>query len=254
VPDDPNQADFHVRDVTLPGGLGDERFLARQELRQQVDQLVRLNDEVAGDPVAVLDEFYQQGHRLITSPEAQRAFDIHREPESVRDAYGRNSLGQRALLARRFVEAGVPFVTLHENGWDQHRDIFKRLKKQLPPFEATVAALINDLDQRGRLDSTLVVALGEFGRTPKINPRAGRDHWADAMSVMFAGGGIPGGLIVGATDRKGYAASERILSPENFVSTIYTKLGISPNKVFYTPEGRPVPLVTDPTPIQELIS
>ena len=254
VPDDPNQADFHVRDVTLPEGLAGERFLARQELRQQVDQLVRLNNEVAGDPVAVLDEFYQQGNRLITSREAQQAFDIHREPESVRDAYGRNSLGQRALLARRLVEAGVPFVTLHENGWDQHRDLFQRLKKQLPPFEATVAALINDLDQRGRLESTLVVALGEFGRTPKINPRAGRDHWADAMSVMFAGGGTPGGLIVGATDRKGYAACERVLSPENFVSTIYAKLGISPGKILYTPEGRPVHLVSDPTPIQELIS
>ena len=254
VPDDPNQKEFQVRDVTLPAELDSERFLGRQELRQQVDQMVRLNDEVAGDPVTALDEFYEQGHRLITSPEAQQAFDIHREPDNVRDAYGRNSFGQRALLARRLVEAGVPFVTLYEGGWDHHGGIFKRLKEQLPPFEATIAALIEDLDQRGRLESTLVIALGEFGRTPQINARAGRDHWSNAMSVMFAGGGTPGGQVVGATDRKGYAAVERVLSPENFVSTIYTKLGISPGKILYTPEGRPVHLVSDPIPVKELLS
>src|SRR4029453_6235130 len=123
------------------------------------------------------------------------------------------------------------------------------LDQKLPPFESSLAALIQDLDQRGLLDTTLVVALGEFGRKPKINDRGGRDHWSNAMSVLFAGCGTPGGIVVGATDRSGYAASERILSPGNFASTIYLKLGIDPNKILYTPQGRPTHIVSDPTPI-----
>ncbi|MCA9132724.1 MAG: DUF1501 domain-containing protein, partial [Planctomycetales bacterium] len=186
-------------------------------------------------------------------PEAQAAFDIHAEPEATRDAYGRNSFGQRALLARRLVGAGVPFVTLYEGGWDHHRDIFNAFQTKVPPFEAAIAALIGDLRDKGMLERTLVVALGEFGRTPKINSRGGRDHWSNAMSVLFAGGGTPGGQIVGATDRQGYAAVERVLSPENFVSTIYSKLGIDPDQMLYTPQGRPSHLVSDPTPITELM-
>jgi uncharacterized protein (DUF1501 family) len=189
----------------------------------------------------------------MASREAQAAFDIHREPDRVRDAFGRTPFGQRALLARRLVEAGVPFITLYEGGWDHHVDIFQGLDKRLPGFEATVASLIEDLSQRGLLDSTKVLALGEFGRTPKVNNRGGRDHWSNAMSVLFAGGGTPGGLLVGATDRQGYSAVERVLSPENFVSTVYTKLGIDPGKILYAPNGRPVHLVSDPTPIGELM-
>ncbi len=147
----------------------------------------------------------------------------------------------------------MPFVTLYEGGWDHHEKIFDGLGKKLPPFESTIASLITDLDRRGRLDTTLVVALGEFGRTPKINNRGGRDHWANAMSVLFAGCGTPGGQVVGATDARGFAATERILSPENFAATIYTKLGIDPGKILHSPIGRPVPLVSDPTPISELM-
>jgi hypothetical protein len=253
VADDPNKKDFRVRDVALPGGLTDGRFADRRALRSQIDRLNRIADRAAADPVSALDDYYQQGYSLVTSPEAQKAFDIHGETDAVRDKYGRNSFGQRALLARRLVEAGVPFVTLYEGGWDHHGGIFKALDTKLPPFEASIAALIEDLDERGLLDTTLVVALGEFGRTPTINPGGGRDHWSNAMSVMFAGCGTPGGQIVGATDRKGYAASERVLAPENFASTIYRKLGIEPSKIFYTPQGRPVYLVTDPTPIGELM-
>jgi len=253
VPDDPNSASFRVRDVALPQGLGGERFLGRQDIRQQLDHMLRINDKTAGDPVLAMDEFYQQGHQLMTSSEAQHAFDIHSEPSATRDLYGRRSFGQRALLARRLVEAGVPFVTLYEGGWDHHRDIFTALDKKLPPFEHSIASLIEDLDQRGMLDSTLVVALGEFGRTPKVNSRGGRDHWSSAMSVMFAGGGTPPGQIIGATDRHGYSASERVCSPENFVSSVYLKLGIDPDKMVYTPEGRPVHLVSDATPIPELM-
>ena len=253
VPDSPNSSSFRVRDVTIPSGLTDERFESRQEIRRQVDKMLRINDPAAGDPAHAVDEFYQQSMQIISSPEAQAAFDIHKEPDSIRDAYGRDSFGQRTLLARRLVGAGVPFVTLYHGGWDHHTDIFKSLDKKLPPFEASIAALIQDLKNKGMLERTLVVVLGEFGRTPKINDRGGRDHWSNAMSVMFAGGGTRGGQVIGATDRQGYSAIERVLSPENFVSTIYKKLGINPGKVLRTPDGRPVHLVSDETPISELM-
>lgn len=254
VPDNPNSSSFRVRDVTLPAGLTEERFDSRQLIRQRVDQMLRLNDPAAGDPAHAVDEFYDQSLKIISSPEAQAAFDIHQEPDEIRDAYGRDGFGQRALLARRLVGAGVPFVTLYHGGWDHHRDIFNALDKKLPPFEATVAALVSDLKQQGMLERTLVVVLGEFGRTPKVNSRGGRDHWSNAMSVMFAGGGTQGGQVIGATDRQGYAAVERVLSPENFVSTIYRKLGIDPGQMMYTPEGRPTHLVSDASPIDELMA
>lgn len=253
VPDDPSSSSFRVRDVTLPNGLTDGRFESRQAIRAHVDRMLRITDAAAGDPVMASDQFFAQGLQLISSAEAQAAFDIHREPDQVRDAYGRNSFGQRALLARRLVSAGVPFVTLYHGGWDHHTDLFKSFESKVPPFEATIAALIEDLKQQGMLDRTMVIALGEFGRTPKINKDGGRDHWSNAMSVMFAGGGTPGGQVVGATDRQGYAAIERVLAPENFVSTVYAKLGIEAGQMMHTPDGRPVHLVSDPTPISELM-
>ncbi len=253
VSDNPNQERFRVRDVALPSGLTDERFASRLEIRSELDRMERFHDKASGDPVVAADEHYQQGYDLISSKEAQAAFDIGREPDRVREAYGRNPLGQRALLARRLVEAGVPFITLYEGGWDHHEGLFPALTKRLPSFDATLAALIDDLSQRGLLETTLVIALGEFGRTPKINDKGGRDHWSTAMSVLFAGGGTPGGQVVGATDAKGYSAVERVLSPENFASTIYKKLGIDPDKMLYMPNGRPTHLVSDPTPIKELM-
>jgi len=253
VSDNPNQDNFRVRDVALPSGLSGERFSSRLEIRSELDRMERFHDKASGDPVIAADEHYQQGYDLISSKQAQAAFDIGREPERVRDAYGRDPFGQRALLARRLVEAGVPFITLYEGGWDHHTELFPALKKRLPAFEATIAALIEDLSQRGLLETTMVIALGEFGRTPKVNDKGGRDHWSTAMSVLFAGGGTPGGQVVGATDAKGYSAVERVLSPENFASTIYKKLGIDPDKVLYTPNGRPAHLVSDPTPIKELM-
>ena len=253
VPDDPNRDSFRVRDVALPAGISEGRYSARKDLRMQVDRMLRINEEIAADPVVADDEFYQQGYDLIASQEAQAAFDIHSESEEVRARYGRNGFGQRALLARRLVEAGVPFVTLYHGGRDHHVDIFKALNDKLPPFEASIAALIQDLEDRGMLERTMVIALGEFGRTPKINDRGGRDHWSNAMSVMFAGGGTPGGQVIGSTDKNGYSAIENVLAPENFVSTIYTKLGIDPDKYLISPEGRPVHLVSDPAPIKELM-
>ncbi len=258
VGDDPNNAKFKVRDVALPRDLTDMRFGSRTDLRSKIDRMVRLSDAAAGDPVLAFDEYFQQGHTLVTSPEAQKAFDISQESPETREHYGRDGFGQRCLLARRLVEAGVPFITVYDGGWDHHSDIFGALRKRLPGWDNSVATLIQDLKERGMLESTLVVALGEFGRTPKISTLSGqttggRDHWANAMSVLMAGGGTPGGTVVGATDRKGFSAVDRVLSPENFVSTVYHKLGIDPDKILYSPQGRPSHLVSDPTPITELI-
>lgn len=253
VDGDPNSPGFKVRDVQLPRGLESVRFSDRKELRRQVDSLKRFADKASGDPVRALDQYYEQGYGLVSSAEAQKAFDIHGEAPQLRDKYGRSSFGQRALLARRLVEAGVPFITLNEGGWDHHGDLFNAFRKRMPSFEATIAALIDDLDQRGLLESTLVCVLGEFGRTPKINKDAGRDHWSNAMSILMAGAGIRGGQVIGATDRQGYAAVERVLAPENFVSTVYRKLGFDPNKIYYTPEGRPSHMVSNGTPISELM-
>jgi len=258
VADDPNRSNFKVRDVALPRALAEARFDARTDLRSKIDRLVRLNDEAAADPVAAFDEYYEQGYNLVTSAQAQAAFDISQESDEIRNRYGRDSFGQRCLLARRLVEGGVPFVTVYDGGWDHHSNIFGTLKTRLPKWDNSVWALIQDLKERGMLEDTLVLALGEFGRTPKISTLSGqstpgRDHWANAMSVLMAGGGTPGGTVIGATDRKGYSAVDRVLSPENFVSTVYHKLGINPGKVLYTPQGRPTHLVSDPTPIRELV-
>ncbi|XZE42854.1 DUF1501 domain-containing protein [Pirellulaceae bacterium SH467] len=258
VGNDPNSKNFRVRDVELPGGLAEDRFAARKDLRKLVDRMPRFEVGAAIDPVSAYDDNYEQGYELVQTPEAQKAFDIDSEPDVIRDAYGRNAFGQRALLARRLVEAGVPFVTIYDGGWDHHSDLFGALEKRLPSWDQTVATLINDLEQRGLLENTMVIALGEFGRTPKISTLAGqtkpgRDHWANAMSILFAGGGARGGQVIGATDRQGYAPIERVLSPENYVSTVYRKLGIDPGKIYYTPAGRPTHLVSDATPITELM-
>ncbi len=258
VDGDPSNPNFRVRDVALPKELTDDRFHRRTDLRKLVDKIERINDPAAGDPVLGFDEYYRQGFDLVTSKEAQAAFNIHSESDGVRESYGRNSFGQRCLLARRLVEAGVPFITVYDGGWDHHSDIFGACEKRLPQWDNTVATLIGDLAQRGLLESTLVIALGEFGRTPTISTlsgqnKPGRDHWANAMSVLMAGGGTPGGTVVGATDKRGHSASDRVLSPENFVSTVYTKLGIDPDKILYTPQGRPTHLVSDPTVIRELM-
>ncbi|MDA1277173.1 MAG: DUF1501 domain-containing protein [Verrucomicrobia bacterium] len=251
----PDQKKFRVRDVVLPDSISEGRAATRQELRRSLDRMLRLNEAVAADPVVSFDKYYGQGIDLVTSPEAQAAFDIHRESESVREQYGRNDFGQRLLLCRRLVEVGVSFVTCYYGGWDHHTNIFKSLKeKHLPKFDQGIAALITDLDQRGLLDSTLVIALGEFGRTPKINKDVGRDHWPHAMSVLMSGAGIPGGQVIGATDSKGYYASENIYSPEDFACSLYKKMGIDPHQVLHKNTGRPVQLVNGGKPIKELFA
>ena len=258
VGDDPNKKFFRVRDVTIPQELADGRAVGRRRLRNQLDSLQRFQDRAAGDPVLAADENFEQAVSLIHSTIARRAFEIEREPAKVRDAFGRHGFGQRALLARRLVEAGVPFVTINQGGWDDHSNLFPSFKRRSEDFDPVVATLIEDLDQRGLLETTLVLVMGEFGRTPQISTLAGRstpgrDHWSSAISVLVAGCGTPGGQVVGATDRTGYTAIENIYAPENLVSSVYLKLGIPPDKILYNRIGRPTHLVSDPSPISEIM-
>lgn len=251
----PNDKGFQVRDVVLPPDISEGRANSRRELRVALDRMERHTDKLAEDPAVTLDQYYQQGVDLLLSPKAQAAFDIHRENEKVRESYGRSDFGQRLLMARRLVEVGVSWVTVYNGGWDHHTNIFKAFKgDQGKRMDQGVAALIRDLDERGLLANTLVVLLGEFGRTPKVNKDAGRDHWPHAMSVLMAGAGVPRGHVVGATDAKGYHASENVYRPEDFASTLYTKMGIDPTRVLHTNTGRPVQLVNNGRLMKELFS
>jgi hypothetical protein len=251
----PNSPTFKVRDVVLPSDISEGRAASRRELRGALDRMKRFTNKLAEDPAVTFDQYYQQGVDLVLSPKAQEAFDIHKEDEKAREAYGRNDFGQRLLLARRLVEVGVSWVTVYSGGWDHHTKLFQSYKdKSVKQMDAGVAALINDLDQRGLLDSTMVLMLGEFGRTPKVNKDAGRDHWPHAMSVLMAGAGIPRGAVVGATDGKGYYASDNVYRPEDFAASLYTKMDIDPNQVMHTNTGRPIQLVNNGRLIKELFS
>ena len=251
----PNSPAFRVRDVTLPKEIASGRELSRRKLRASLDRLARSADAAAQDPAAGFDSHYQQAFDLVSSKPAQEAFDISKEPDGVRAMYGRNDFGQRLLLARRLVEAGVSFVTCYSGGWDHHTNLFKSYKgSKVGELDQGLSALIVDLDRRGLLESTLVFCLGEFGRTPKVNKDGGRDHWPHAMSILAAGAGVPRGHVIGATDAKGYHASESVHSPEDFAATLYTKMGIDPTQHLHAAAGRPVQLVAGGKPIAELFA
>lgn len=248
---DPNDAHFSVRDVAPPGGVSVERLEGRRTLLQAVDSAFR---RFEGTPEArSRSEFYQRAYDMISSPAAKKAFSLQEEPKEVRERYGRHSFGQGCLLARRLVEAGVRFVTVSHGGWDTHSDNAKASKGWLvPPLDQGLAALIADLSQRGLLDSTLVVCLGEFGRTPQINPLAGRDHWPQTGCALFAGAGVPGGQVVGVTDKNGGEPKERPVKPVDVAATLFAKLGIDGEKVYDTPQGRPTKVADNGTRIPEL--
>jgi hypothetical protein len=250
----PNSPSFKVRDVVLPPGISENRAKNRRDLRTSLDRMVRFHEKQAEDPAVGFDSYYRQGVELISSEEAQAAFDLSKEPEKTRERYGRNDTGQRLLLARRLVEVGVSFVTVYNGGWDHHTKIFTGLKDHMATLDRGLAALISDLDERGLLDSTLVIALGEFGRTPQVNKDAGRDHWPHAMSVLMAGARIPRGQVIGATDAKGYYAAENVHSPEDFAASLYTKMSIDHTEILHTNTGRPVQLVNNGRPIRELFA
>lgn len=251
---DPNDADFRVRGLASAPGISAGRFERRRRLLEETNRYFDVMDRDRPDLLRGLDSFQQEAQRIVLSSATRRAFDIHQESASVRDRYGRTKLGQRTLLARRLVEAGVRFVTISEpTGWDTHAQNFTRMREQLPVVDRSYSALIDDLHTRGLLQDTLVMMFGEFGRTPKINNQAGRDHWPQAMSIVLAGGGAPGGLVYGATDRNAAFVTDASHSPADFACTIYTLLGIDPHQHYPAPNGQPTPIVRDGTPIRAVV-
>ena len=249
---DPNAKDFKVRDLSLAKDVTTKTLERRATLLKAVDSL---SARVQGnDQIATYDEFHQKAAQMVLSPKAQSAFDVDKEPEKVRDSYGRHEFGQSCLLARRLVESGVRFVTVNYGGWDHHAKIFENLDKKLPQFDQGFAALIDDMTERGLLKDTLVVCMGEFGRTPKVNKDAGRDHWGHAGVMLFAGAGVRGGKIIGATDKTGSQVTDRPVSPAEVCYTVYDALGIDPQKELRTPEGRPVSILDAGSTIHELYS
>ncbi len=247
-----NDANYRVRDLSAPAGLTPQSLERRKSLLAAVDQLAT---RVKGsDEIATYDEFSRKAAEMVLSPQAQAAFAIEREDPKTRDEYGRSEFGQSALLARRLVENNVRFVTINYGGWDHHGEIFKGLDKKLPEFDQGYSALILDLDQRGLLDDTLVLTMGEFGRTPKVNDKAGRDHWGRAGSMLWAGAGVARGRVIGATDKNGAFVTDRPVRPADVAWTVYNALGIDPSKELLTPEGRPVSILAEGAAVTELFS
>ncbi len=251
---DPNAPDFAVPDVVPPVLLDTKRLEARKQLLAQMDRFQKSLEVRANQDAQTVSVFQQKAFDLMTSPEAKNAFDIHAEDDKLRDEYGRNNLGQSCLMARRLVQAGVRCVTIDHSNWDTHDDNFATLKRQLlPALDAGLATLFRDLADRGLLEATLVVVTGEFGRTPRINKNAGRDHWGPAFTVALGGGGICGGGVVGKSDARAEKPASDPYGPEDLSATIFHLLGIDPKEEFYTPEGRPVALVNNGRIIQELL-
>lgn len=251
---DPASPEFQVRDIVLPTSVTTQRHVRRQTALREINRLEQ-NTERISRQVASIDTFYQKAYSLMTSQQAKEAFDIGREPDAVRAKYGMSSIGQCSLLARRLVEAGCRFVSIENGHWDTHRKNTWSLRDVLcPPFDQGVTALITDLEDRGMLDSTLVVVTTEFGRTPRINDLAGRDHWPNAFSVVMAGAGLNVGQVIGATDAQAGSVTDIPVTPQDLTATILKVLGIDYEHVLHTPLGRPVPLVDGGRPVKQLFS
>ncbi len=249
---DPANKEFKVRDLTLPTGIDEKHFAQRREMREAVDAHFSALEK--SDALEGMDSFYQRAYAMISSEKARAAFSIKDEPEKLRESYGANAAGQRMLLARRLVEAGVRCVSLTYGGWDHHDNIKNAMATQMPTFDQAFAALIRDLDQRGMLDSTLVMVTTEFGRTPKINSTAGRDHYPKVFSVVLAGGGIKRGQVHGSSDATGGEPDENPLTVPDLACTIYNQLGIDPEKNLIAPGNRPLKIVKDGAVVKELLA
>jgi hypothetical protein len=259
---DPNAADFQVQNLNLTAGLTVERLDDRRRLQSTLDRIPRALD--AAGEFASLDRFDLDAYEFVSGKRAREAFDISREDAATRDLYGRHSWGQSVLLARRLAEAGSTFVTVHFGGWDHHWDLKAGMENYLPRVDDAVSALFTDLDRRGLLATTLVILCGEFSRTPRMNDGGnggppmsmgtpGRDHWGHAMFCLLGGGGIQGGQIIGSTDARGERPLTRAVRPEHIHATIYRALGIDPTLHLLDHNGRPTPVLEDPTPIHELL-
>jgi hypothetical protein len=238
---DPASGNFQVRDLTLPGGVNAERWAKRQGLLSTVDYHFKQMEK--SDALDAMDSFYNRAYAMISSKEAREAFDLSQETEAIKTAYGANSAGMRLLLARRLVESGVRFVSLTYGGWDHHDNIAGALPGQAHELDQGFATLLLDLERRGLLDSTLVMMTTEFGRTPKINGTAGRDHWPKVFSVVLAGGGIKKGSVYGSSDATASEPDEKPLTVEDFATTIYDRLGIVADKELMAPGDRPIEIV-----------
>jgi len=246
-------ASFRVRGISLDGKFTLAELEKRDALLKKFDNGFRAVDKNS-ELVDGLDTFHKQALEILRSDKTKRAFDLAAEKPATREAYGSTTLGQGCLAARRLVEAGVRFATVSLGGWDTHRTTFDNHKNKLvPPLDQTLSALIADLDDRGLLDSTIVMCAGEFGRTPKINKTAGRDHWARSMACVLAGGGFKRGYAHGTTDASGMAPATDPVTPDDIGSTIFHQLGIDPHTELQTPTGRPVQLFREGKVVEKLV-
>lgn len=252
VHEDPSAALFRVRDLSIESDAAKARLDRRFAMLEDMERYQKAIEGAA--PVKARSEFYEKAHSIITSPTAKKAFDIGAESEKTRERYGRNSFGQSCLLARRLIEGGVQFVTVTDGGWDTHQNNFASLKTRLlPRVDSGFSALLDDLKQRGLLDNTLVVWFGDFGRTPKINPSAGRDHWSTAGVACMAGGGIKPGQVVGKTNAMAEVVTDAPVSPQDIAATIYHALGVPLHTWYTAPDGRPIELCPEGKPVKQLI-
>jgi hypothetical protein len=249
---DPASGGFKVRDLSLPSGVNDERFARRRSALEAVNDYFAEKDK--SDKVGAMNSFYEGAYSLISAPKAREAFDIDKEDAKLRDRYGRNQAGQRLLMARRLVEAGVRMVTLTYGGWDMHNDVTPGMKRQMPSLDQGLATLLLDLEERGLLERTLVMVSSEFGRTPKINQNRGRDHWPKVFSVMLAGGGINGGMIHGTSNATAAEPDLDPVGPGDLATTMYYQLGIIADKELMAPGGRPIEIVDGGKVVKPLIA
>ncbi|MBX9680154.1 MAG: DUF1501 domain-containing protein [Gemmataceae bacterium] len=251
---DPNDPNFAVADIVPPPAISADRLENRTQLLAQVDRFRRTAEGRVNAHARAVGDYQREAFNLMASPAARQAFDIHAEPQRLRDEYGRNSLGQSCLMARRLVEAGVRCVTIDHSNWDTHDNNFASLRRELlPSFDGGVSTLFRDLADRGILDRTLVVITGEFGRTPRINKNAGRDHWGPAFTVLLGGGGIKGGRVLGASDRRAERPVDNPYGPEDLAATMYQLMGIDLRSEFVTADGRPMPIVNNGRVIRDLL-
>lgn len=239
---DPARGNFQVRDLSLPAGVDDRRFSTRREMRDVVDDHFRYQAGKA-EALGAMDEFYRRAYAMISSPQARAAFDIGKETSATRAKYGSGDAGARFLLARRLVEAGVRFVTVSYGGWDMHAGIENAMRRQAPNLDMALAGLIRDLDDRGLLDSTVVLVTSEFGRTPKINASAGRDHFPRVFSLAVAGGGFKKGQVYGSSNSTASEPEENPVRVEDVLTTVYHQLGINADKELMAPGGRPIEII-----------
>lgn len=250
----PESPDFKVRDLTLPNGISKERFEDRKHILSVVNNSNFVRNNSGNDNLLAVEEFYDNAFAMLDSKSSTDAFDLSKEDDKMKDRYGRNAAGMRMLLARRLVEAGSRFVTVTYGQWDMHQNIENGIKNSLPAFDQAYSTLINDLDEKGMLDSTLVVVSTEFGRTPKINTDGGRDHWPKVFSIAMAGGGVKRGLIYGQSDQTATDVFEDPVKVEDFGATIYDLLGIDYTGHLYAPGDRPVKIIDGGKPVRGIIA